>query len=393
MRIGATEWMLSERGRGRPRTPAIPGRIYGLGIKVTGELKGLLDSAADISGLTQSQEASARIKLTFDLYGTRLQHLVQLVVDTARSMYPHEDQWLDNRKRYLEVVSAVHKMLLDHAPPPEVSLEEMVAAGRERVALLAATTDPNYAAYLRSLIGTLSRVESFPASVREEFALAATAEPSPITERPPAAPPIAPDWVAAALTHLNSAWQMARVAVLNMTGGGAEPDPLAIAAYLAGNAELRQHGGIPARLRTAEQIWRFREDLMANPPPSGEAETLDSLLAWLAGPPPQSTSEPGPAPIPESEADTDDPGTDGAPTVDPYVQQAIDLGRKLITHLDPEKPRGAAASRKMLETLSRTPGLPSKIAHEFKRAAEPPENEQHNPTTADPGVRTDEGSA
>jgi hypothetical protein len=44
----------------------VPGRVYGLGITVTGEVKALLESAADASGRTQSQEAAARIEAGFD---------------------------------------------------------------------------------------------------------------------------------------------------------------------------------------------------------------------------------------------------------------------------------------------------------------------------------------
>jgi hypothetical protein len=44
----------------------VPGRTYGLGIHVTGELKALLESTADASGRSQGQEAAARIEASFD---------------------------------------------------------------------------------------------------------------------------------------------------------------------------------------------------------------------------------------------------------------------------------------------------------------------------------------
>jgi hypothetical protein len=92
-------------GRGRPRTPALPGRIYGLGIHVTGELKALLENAADASGRSQGQEAALRIEASFDrerrLGGSRAVALLEALGAAAVAAYG--DGWVDDDKAYDEV--------------------------------------------------------------------------------------------------------------------------------------------------------------------------------------------------------------------------------------------------------------------------------------------------
>jgi hypothetical protein len=53
------------RRGGRPRKPAIPGQRSALGLRVTPQVKELLDGAASANGRTQSQEAEVRIENSF----------------------------------------------------------------------------------------------------------------------------------------------------------------------------------------------------------------------------------------------------------------------------------------------------------------------------------------
>src|SRR5262249_40790251 len=52
-----------------PKREAEPGERFQLGIRVTAELKGKLDAAAEQSGRSQSQEAELRLEHTFDRQG------------------------------------------------------------------------------------------------------------------------------------------------------------------------------------------------------------------------------------------------------------------------------------------------------------------------------------
>lgn len=80
---------------GRPYKPATPGRRSPLGLRVTAEIKDLLDSAAVKSGRTQSQEAETRLELTFrserqldqaleTIFGQRTAGLVTLLAHVMR---------------------------------------------------------------------------------------------------------------------------------------------------------------------------------------------------------------------------------------------------------------------------------------------------------------------
>src|SRR5258707_6304331 len=82
--------------RGRPYKPATAGQRSSLGLRVTAEIKDLLDSAAMKNGRTQSAEAEARLELTFraerqldqaleTIFGQRTAGLVMLLAHVMRA--------------------------------------------------------------------------------------------------------------------------------------------------------------------------------------------------------------------------------------------------------------------------------------------------------------------
>jgi hypothetical protein len=82
--------------RGRPYKPATPGQRSSLGLRVTAEIKDLLDSAAMKNGRTQSAEAEARLELTFraerqldqaleTIFGQRTAGLAMLLAHVMRA--------------------------------------------------------------------------------------------------------------------------------------------------------------------------------------------------------------------------------------------------------------------------------------------------------------------
>lgn len=120
------------RSRGRPRTPAVPGRTYGLGITVEGDLKALLEQAADASGLTQSQEAARRLRASFDrdqrAGGQREGALLEAM--GAAALAKVGAGWIDDPERF-SVVEQLWVDMLAAADPAEeifvVSAEELEA--------------------------------------------------------------------------------------------------------------------------------------------------------------------------------------------------------------------------------------------------------------------------
>jgi hypothetical protein len=217
------------RRGGRPiKTPA-PDELVKVNTLITPGMKTWLNSGAAASARVLSKEIEAQLQVARNLQerlgGRRLMAVFENLAAAVGSRYV-DDAWLDDRQPYLEVVYAWHEALIALAPPPRITVEEMVAAGRERVARLMATTDPRYAEYLRAILTTMSRVAAFPAAAREEFRQAATAEFPHVAERPLPSPPIPPDWVAISLTHLNSAWLQARATLV--AKNQREPEPLAV---------------------------------------------------------------------------------------------------------------------------------------------------------------------
>lgn len=106
------------KSRGRPRTPAIPGRTYSLGIIVEGDLKGLIERAADASGLTQSQEAALRLRASFDrdqrLGGGRVAALLEAMGAAALSKVGAD--WIGDPERF-PVVELLWQDMLTAASP------------------------------------------------------------------------------------------------------------------------------------------------------------------------------------------------------------------------------------------------------------------------------------
>jgi len=125
------------KSRGRPRTPAIPGRTYGLGITVEGDLKAQLERAADASGLTQSQEAARRLKASFDrdqrAGGQREGALLEAM--GAAALAKVGAHWIDDAERFSVVEQLWLDMLAAAAPNGPVVTSAEIEAVRAQLAL------------------------------------------------------------------------------------------------------------------------------------------------------------------------------------------------------------------------------------------------------------------
>ena len=86
----------SSKRIGRPTKAAVPGKRVSLGLKVTSDIKKRLDSAARVSGRTQSQEAEARLERSFDhqellpqvlalAYGSQLAAMLLMLGDAMKA--------------------------------------------------------------------------------------------------------------------------------------------------------------------------------------------------------------------------------------------------------------------------------------------------------------------
>jgi len=303
-----------------------------MSLRVRQPIRTRIEQASDAKGRSLVAEAEHRLEWYDEherqMGGPRTLPLLQVLTGISRSMYAHEDLWLDDRERYLEVVAAWHEALVTLAPAPKITIEEQIAAGRRLVAELLSTADVRRREHLRHLLGTMSKNAEFGAEVCAEFAAAAAFEPTQVEDRPPT-PPVPSDWSATPRVHFDSAWQMARAALLGSTPG--EPDDLAIAAYLIDDVEFRLHGGVPQSLTTAEELVRYRAGLLGQP----------SLEA-------------------------------APPAAEPQ-QHALWRGLQLIAGLDGEKfPRRTKALRDLLRLLARDPALSDEIRREFVTAAGEP---------------------
>jgi hypothetical protein len=112
---------IGSRRRGRPVLVANPGERVSLGLKVTPEIKNRLDTAATITGRSQSQEAETRLAGTFEhentlseimglAFGEANGGLMLLSGEALRVFVPH-GEWVDEPATY-ETVARVFVRLL-----------------------------------------------------------------------------------------------------------------------------------------------------------------------------------------------------------------------------------------------------------------------------------------
>jgi hypothetical protein len=152
---------MAARTRGRPRKPAIPGRTYGLGITVEGHLKALLENAADMSGLTQSQEAALRLRASFDrdqrLGGQRVAALLEAM--GAAALANVGAGWIDDSGRFSIVEELWQDMLL--AAAPEAGQRFVVTAEEMNALRAQLAQNPRVLARLDAIAERLRRVQAF----------------------------------------------------------------------------------------------------------------------------------------------------------------------------------------------------------------------------------------
>jgi hypothetical protein len=133
--------------RGRPRKPAIPGQRSALGLRVTPQIKELLDSKTKQSGRTQSQEAELRIELTFRaeqqlaqglelVFGRQLSGLLMLLGRAMRDAghlagyqsartFEGAENWMCNSYAYDQAAEAANVILEAFRPQSEPLLDEL----------------------------------------------------------------------------------------------------------------------------------------------------------------------------------------------------------------------------------------------------------------------------
>lgn len=132
--------------RGRPNKPATPGRRSALGLRVTAQIKELLDSRARQSGRTQSQEAELLIELSSRaeqrldqalelVYGQQLAGLLTLLGHAMREVgrvagfmstqtLEGAENWISDSYAFDQAVQAAEVILKatrpegDRDPPP-----------------------------------------------------------------------------------------------------------------------------------------------------------------------------------------------------------------------------------------------------------------------------------
>jgi hypothetical protein len=144
--------------RGRPRKPAIPGQRSALGLRVTPQIKELLDSKTKQSGRTQSQEAELRIELTFRaeqqlaqglelVFGRQLSGLLMLLGRAMRDAghlagyqsartFEGTENWMCNSYAYDQATEAANAILEAFRPPRVESLLDDLDRRNARVRLL-----------------------------------------------------------------------------------------------------------------------------------------------------------------------------------------------------------------------------------------------------------------
>jgi hypothetical protein len=138
------------RRTGRPTKQPTPGARVSLGLKVTDEIKQRLDTAAQASGRTQSQEAEARLERTFrdeDLlpqllriaYGSQLTVAVLTLAKALKEAGAHAgvrtmggrfegaETWFGNPAAYAEARDAAARVLSGLFPEADPAMAGVVA--------------------------------------------------------------------------------------------------------------------------------------------------------------------------------------------------------------------------------------------------------------------------
>lgn len=163
----------------RRRKPGVPGQKFSLGLRITGETKQLLEREADATGRTQSEQATHCIYWYFEhvrrFGGPRSFHLFMLLAETAQVLFPNEDDWLNDRASYDQVLRSWTEVL-DHRAPPPIDRKEQIASAREVIDEMRAEHDPARREQLRAILLDLSIDPRLPSHIRLEAIGAATLE-------------------------------------------------------------------------------------------------------------------------------------------------------------------------------------------------------------------------
>jgi hypothetical protein len=129
--------MHERKKTGRPLKPAEAGTRVSLGLKVTGEMKNLIDAAAAKSGRSQSQEAAFRLERSFDriellpevlalAYGRELAGLILALaatMDAAGDASPRMPVTA-NARTYADAEMAAVALLAELRPPGDADAAE-----------------------------------------------------------------------------------------------------------------------------------------------------------------------------------------------------------------------------------------------------------------------------
>ena len=168
----------------------------------------------------------------------------------------------------------------------QITLEEKIGAGRRLIGELVCTRDPRRRAHLQGLLRSMSKIETFPESVRKEFANAAMTEPPVATaSEPPAPSPFLPPRDAPAVHPFWNAWLLSKAMTLGRTQR--EPTNEEIAETLKSDEALRFLAGLHHGPVTAASILEYRDWLI-------EHEKAMSMAPVAAPTTPNTGVEPGP---------------------------------------------------------------------------------------------------
>lgn len=124
--------MTGSKRIGRPVKPAKRGTKVSLGLKVTADVKGMIDSAAKKSGRTQSQEAELRLERSFQsedvftaaLGGPAMRNIALLMIATfahageTKSAGRTPKEWLRDPDVYRWAFVSTAMALIDGMPNP-----------------------------------------------------------------------------------------------------------------------------------------------------------------------------------------------------------------------------------------------------------------------------------
>jgi hypothetical protein len=157
---------------GRPSRKPKAGERVPLGLRVTPDVKLMLDHAAAVSGRSQSQEAELRLEQSFDrLGGPRTAAVLKSLAGLAE-LETGDRHWLDDHATFNAVVNSWMRVLERLAPPIPDVIKNQIENVNKTIHRIRDVHDPELRQRLVTFVELFADMPTLSANVRADLTAA-----------------------------------------------------------------------------------------------------------------------------------------------------------------------------------------------------------------------------